>query len=122
MNFKEIAFTAYPVTDMARARAFYEGVLGLTVARSFGDPPQWLEYDIGSGCLALVSGGGDSWPPANAGPSAALEVDDFPGALEKLKAAKVKFLWEAAEYPPCWMAVILDPDENRIGLHHRKNG
>ena len=25
----EIAFTCYPVTDMARARNFYEGVLGL---------------------------------------------------------------------------------------------
>ena len=27
----EIAFSAYPVTDIPRARAFYEGVLGLKV-------------------------------------------------------------------------------------------
>ncbi len=25
----EFAFTGYPVTDLSRARAFYEGVLGL---------------------------------------------------------------------------------------------
>ncbi len=29
----EIAFSCYPVTDMARARAFYEGVLGFEVRR-----------------------------------------------------------------------------------------
>ena len=26
---QKVAFTMYPVKDMARARAFYEGVLGL---------------------------------------------------------------------------------------------
>ena len=41
---KEIAFTAYPVTDMARARAFYEGVLGLTVETNHGD--KWVEYGL----------------------------------------------------------------------------
>ena len=29
IQYREIAFTAYPVTDMTRARQFYEGVLGL---------------------------------------------------------------------------------------------
>jgi len=123
MRFKEVAFTAYPVTDMARARAFYEGVLGLAVARTWGEgEPRWVEYDVGPGCLAIVTGSGDAWPPANAGPAAALEVEDFPGAVAKLKAASVKFLWEPAEYPPCWMTVVLDPDGNRLAIHHRKNG
>ena len=34
ITIKEIAFTGYPVTDMARSRAFYEGVLGLKVSTS----------------------------------------------------------------------------------------
>ena len=29
VRIKEVAFTGYPVTDMTRARAFYETVLGL---------------------------------------------------------------------------------------------
>ena len=29
IRYKEIAFIAYPVTDIPRARKFYEGVLGL---------------------------------------------------------------------------------------------
>lgn len=119
MKFNEIAFTGYPVTDMKRARAFYEGVLGLAVSRTFGD--NWVEYDIGAGCLAILSGAGDDWPPASAGPSAALEVDDFDEAVAKLKAAKVKFAWEPAEFPPCRMMVIQDPDGNRLGIHRRKN-
>jgi catechol 2,3-dioxygenase-like lactoylglutathione lyase family enzyme len=28
MDYKEIAFVAYPVTDVARSRKFYEDVLG----------------------------------------------------------------------------------------------
>ncbi len=122
MKISEIAFTAYPVTDMARARKFYEGVLGLTVSRLWGpdDNPQWVEYNIGEGCLAVVTGAGDAWPPANAGPAVALEVEDFDAAVAELKAAGVKFFWEPHENPPCWMTVILDPDENRVCLHHRK--
>ena len=45
MQIREIAFTGYPVTDMARARRFYDGVLGHTMSRKRGDDanPQWVE-------------------------------------------------------------------------------
>ena len=33
-----IAFSCYPVKDMARARKFYEGVLGLKPTLVFGEP------------------------------------------------------------------------------------
>jgi catechol 2,3-dioxygenase-like lactoylglutathione lyase family enzyme len=39
ITYKEIAFVAYPVTDIARARKFYEGVLGLK-------PNAQLEYHL----------------------------------------------------------------------------
>lgn len=124
MKFKEIAFTGYPVTDMARARRFYEGVLGLTTSRTWGDDgaPSWLEYDIGPGCLALVLDENGSWAPANAGPAAALEVDDFEACIAKLKAAGIKFVLGPEETSVCWMAVVLDPDENRLVIHRRKAG
>ena len=34
----EIAFSCYAVTDMARARDFYEGVLGLKPTMIVGEP------------------------------------------------------------------------------------
>jgi predicted enzyme related to lactoylglutathione lyase len=49
-------------------------------------------------------------------------VDDFPGYVDKLKAAGVKFLWEPQESKMCWMAVVQDPDGNRLAIHHRKTG
>jgi hypothetical protein len=38
---------------MARARAFYESVVGLTPSMSVGEPDgmQWTEYDIANGTL-----------------------------------------------------------------------
>jgi hypothetical protein len=37
MKVTEIAFTGYPVTNLKRARQFYEGVLGLKPSHVFGD-------------------------------------------------------------------------------------
>jgi predicted enzyme related to lactoylglutathione lyase len=123
MKVTEIAFTGYSVTDMKRAKGFYEGVLGLGKSRGFGQhngEEQWVEYDIGAGCLALISGGDQIWPPHPAGTAAALEVDDFDGYVSKLRANGVKFIWEPRESPYCWMVVVADPDGNWIVLHHRK--
>jgi extradiol dioxygenase family protein len=55
--FKKVAFTYYPVTDVARARNFYEETLGLKSgsAGNQGDN-WWVEYDLpGGGCLALTN-------------------------------------------------------------------
>lgn len=123
MKVLEIAFTGYSVTDMKRAKSFYEGVLGLQKSRGFGQldgEEQWVEYDIGPGCLALISGGGKDWPPHPAGTAAALEVDDFEDAVKKLREAGVKFIWEPRESPGCWMVVVADPDGNWLVLHKRK--
>ena len=123
MKVTEIAFTGYSVTDMKRARDFYEGVLGLEKSRGFGQlngEDQWAEYDVGAGCLALISGGGKDWPPHAAGTAAALEVDDFDGFVKKLRASAATFVWEPRESPMCWMAVVADPDGNWVVIHQRK--
>ena len=123
MKIREIAFTGYSVTDMKRAKAFYEGVLGLVRARGFGQldgDEQWVEYDIGSGCLALINAKGADWPPSPHGTSAALEVEDFDAALAELRAKQVPFVWEPQEFPGCRMVVVSDPDGNRVVLHRRK--
>lgn len=124
MKITEIAFTGYSVTDMKRAKAFYEGVLGLTKSRGFGQhegEEQWVEYDIGPGTLALISGGGKDWPPSPHGTAAAFEVDDFNGYVEKLRSSGVRFVFEPQESPICWMVVVADPDGNRVVIHQRKS-
>ena len=119
----EIAFTCYPVTDMARARKFYEGVLGLKPTMLVGEPDgmQWTEYDIASGTLSIGAGAPD-WHPRSDGCSVGLEVEDFDAALAHLKAASVPFKMEPFPTPVCRMAFILDPDGNTICIHKRNAG
>ena len=73
IRYKEIAFVAYPVTDMARARKFYEGVLNLKPNAPVKSDTHWIEYDIGPGTLGI--GSSPKWLPSQDGASAALEVE-----------------------------------------------
>ncbi len=123
MKVLEIAFSCYPVTDMKRARAFYEEVLGLKATYSVGEPGgmQWTEYDIANGTLSIGAGAPD-WKPTASGCSVALEVDDFENAISELRAKGVKFRMEPFETPVCHMAFVHDPDGNAICVHKRKPG
>src|SRR3954466_4514384 len=84
IRYQEIAFVAYPTTDIARSRRFYEGVLGLKPNAPVKPDAIWIEYDIGPGTLAI--GCSKNWPPSDDGASAALEVADFDAAIETLRA------------------------------------
>jgi predicted enzyme related to lactoylglutathione lyase len=119
MKVNNIAFVGIPVTDVKRARAFYEGVLGLKPSDDFNEGV-WIEYDVGEGTLAIGSVG-DQWKPSPDGTSVALEVDDFEGAIKNLKAANVTFDTENVESPVCRMAVVTDPDGNKIIIHKLKS-
>lgn len=117
---KEIAFTAYPVTDVARARKFYEDALGLVPTMVFGEgAQQWVEYDVGAATLA-IGNFGDQWAPGKSGGSVSFEVDNFEQAMQDLKGKGVSFYQEPFESPVCRMAFVSDPDGNAVGLHHRK--
>jgi predicted enzyme related to lactoylglutathione lyase len=117
----EIAFSCYPVKDMARARKFYEGALGLKATVVYGAPGgmQWTEYDIGSGTLAL-GGGAPDWTPRADGCSVGLEVENFEEAIAHLRAEGVKFKMEPCPTPVCQMAFIYDTEGNLICIHKRK--
>jgi predicted enzyme related to lactoylglutathione lyase len=116
----EIAFTCYPVTDMARARKFYEEILHLKPTMVVGEAGgmQWTEYDIGPGTLALGAGAPD-WNPRSDGCSVGLEMEDFDSAIAELKNKSVKFKMEPFPTPVCKMAFISDPDGNTICIHKR---
>jgi predicted enzyme related to lactoylglutathione lyase len=116
---QKVAFTMYPVKDMARARAFYEGVLGLGPSTS-GEGSPWVEFDLpGGGCIAITTVT-DQAPSANAGGTIAFEVDDLAAAIAELKAKGVPVPADNIESPVCRMAVCLDPDGNSIILHKLK--
>ena len=121
IRIKEIAYIGYPVTDIARARAFFEGLLNLKPSTQFEHEwRSWIEYDIGAATLAISNMSAGQWKPSADGPSVALEVVDFDAAVETLRAANATFAVEPMDSGVCRMTIVLDPDGNAIAIHQRK--
>jgi predicted enzyme related to lactoylglutathione lyase len=118
MKIKEIGFVAIPVTDIPRARKFYEEVLGLKVSDEMMSG-KWIEYSVGDDTLA-IGNVGDQWRPSDQGTGAAFEVEDFDEAVRRLKDRYVPFAAEPFETPCCHMAIIQDPDGNKLLIHKLK--
>ncbi len=119
---KDIAFFAYPSTDMARSRKFFEGVLGLVpdADGGFEDPEnKWVEYSFGNSTIGV--GQSSEWLPSKDGPTAAFEVDNFDEMLAKVKSAGITIEQGPHIFPSCSMFVIRDPDGNKVTIHQRKS-
>jgi predicted enzyme related to lactoylglutathione lyase len=119
MKIKDIAFVGIPVTDMKRAREFYEDVLGLKIADQMMGG-QWIEYVVGDNTLAIANVG-EQWTPSDEGTAAAFEVENFDEAIKHLKDRQVPFAAEPFETPCCHMAVVQDPDGNKLIIHKLKS-
>jgi len=117
LQIKELAFVFYPVTDVARARTFYEGLLGLKVGKQveFGPGQWWIEYDIAGQALAISNA-----MPGKPASSLALEVVDLDAALAAVKAAGFSLSQDVMEFTPCRMFIVKDPDGNELTLHQLK--
>ena len=118
MRIKNIAFVGIPVTDMKRAREFYEDVLGLNVSDEMMGG-KWIEYSAGEATLALANVG-EQWMPSGEGTAAAFEVENFDEAIKQLRNQGVPFAAEPFETPCCHMAVVQDPDGNKLIIHKLK--
>lgn len=114
----EIAFTGTPVTDIKRAREFYEGVLGFKPSMESAGG-MWVEYEIGNGTFGIGCYG-DVWKPSPDGTCIAFEVDDLDAEIARLKSRGVKFAMDATPTPICHFVIICDPDGNKILIHKRK--
>jgi predicted enzyme related to lactoylglutathione lyase len=118
MKIKKIGFIAIPITDIRRARTFYEDVLGLRVSEEMMGG-KWIEYSVGGNTLAIANVG-EEWKPSDQGTSAALEIENFGEAIKELKKQAVPFAAEPFETPCCYMAVVQDPDGNKLIIHKLK--
>ena len=121
IRYDEISFTGYAVTDLARSRKFYEEVLGLKPSRLKEEAASpSVEYTVGSGTLGIAVS--EKWKPSRDEISVALEVMDFEEAIAHLNSPGVTFEMGPLETPVCHMAVLRDPDGNKICIQKRKPG
>lgn len=118
MKVNNIAFVGIPVTDVRVARKFYEEVLGLAVSDEMMSG-KWIEYTVGDNTLAIANVG-EQWKPSEQGTGAALEVENFDEAIKQLRNHGVPFAAEPFETPCCYMAVVQDPDGNKLIIHKIK--
>jgi predicted enzyme related to lactoylglutathione lyase len=117
IGIRSIAFTSYPVTDLARSRVFYEGILGLKWETGHErDGTGFAEYEIAGGFFSILTGV-PGWRPSDHGPGIAFEVDDFDKAIATLHEHGVEFAMEPFSTPVCRMALIFDPDRNSVIIH-----
>ena len=119
MKINNLAFVGIPVTDIKRAREFYEGVLGLAIAEEMMGG-NWIEYAVGDNIVAIANVGAQ-WMPSEQGTSAALEVENFEQTVNELRRRGVRFAAEPFETPCCHMAVVQDPDGNKLIIHKLKS-
>ena len=113
-TFTGLPFFVYPVRDMTRARAFYREVLGLRETANWRD--EWIEFDVGSGTLAL-STDIEGAVPGSKGGAAALEAPNYEEAVAWLKHHGVRFCQEPVETNVCRFGRFEDPDGNHLVLH-----
>ena len=109
------------VSDLARARAFYEGRLGLEVVREAGP---YLFLRAGSGLLALVARATVTPAPTTI---CAFEVADLTATLSALRTRGVileeydlptlRTIDGIAKVGPFNAAWVRDPDGNYLGIH-----
>ena len=118
-NFR--VYTTLPVTDFARARAFYKAKLGLTPMEPDGDV-----YECGDGTRFLISKMG-SKPAGHTQMS--FEVDDLAKVVKELKAKGLVFeeydhptlktvdgIADQGDFKGAWFK---DSEGNMIGIGQR---
>jgi predicted enzyme related to lactoylglutathione lyase len=112
----QLAFVAYPVSDVSVSHRFYDTVLGVE-ARAVSD--DWLEYDTGEGAFVITQADADHPAPVR-GALAAFEVADIEAEVARLRKHGVAFRGDIVETPVCRFIVVLDPDESELLMHQRK--
>ena len=119
---KRHATTMLPVTDVPRARRFYEEKLGLKARATL--PTGEIEYETDGSTLAIYP---RAEPPKSDHTALSFEVDDIEGEVRDLRSRGVEFehyempdakerdgVYEMAGTRCAWMK---DPDGNILCIH-----
>ncbi len=112
----------YPVTDVARAAAFYTDHLGFRLQHQH--LPEFASVSLGGFTLLLSGPGASGSRPMAGGESqrpggsnrVVLRVTDLPARIDALKNAGVKFRNQMEAGPGGRQIQIEDPDGNPIEL------
>ncbi len=114
IRFTHIDHCSVIITDLAAAREFYVGVLGLTEVpkpKTFDFVALWFQLEDGQTIHLLQKPQADSRSPRHF----ALRVPDVVAAREHFRARGVP-IQETGPIPHCDRFFVFDPDGNRIEI------
>ena len=116
MEIEKVDFVSFLTQDIARAKAFYAGVLGLAIET---EGEHDMEFRAGQVTLDIFdpSSIGQPFAPSPAG--LALRVPDVAAARAELESQGVEFEGEVVDTGVCHMTFFQDPDGNKLMLHRR---
>jgi len=116
MDVEQVDFVSVLTEDIARAKAFYAGTLGLPVETEGEND---LELTLGQVTLDVFNPTsiGQEFAPSPAG--IAIRVADVAAARSELEAKGVQFDGEIIDTGVCHFAFFKDPDGNALMLHRR---
>jgi catechol 2,3-dioxygenase-like lactoylglutathione lyase family enzyme len=113
-----VDFVSVPTRNIAAAKEFYGGVLGLPCSVEYERAPG-AEFEAGSLTLQLIDAEaiGREFHPQRF--PIALHVEDVEAARAELESRGVSFNVDTIDSGVCHMAFFQDPDGNALLLHHR---
>ena len=111
-------FVAVPTRDLARAMAFYGGMLGLRRSVHFEGRP-FAEFETGNLTISVIESEKMGMTFAPTPNPLALHVEDVAAARSALEEQGVSFQGETFDTGVCHMAFFADPDGNALMLHCR---
>lgn len=112
IRFTHLDHCSVIITDVAKARAFYAGVLGLKEIpkpKTFDFVALWFQLEDGQTIHLLQKSQPDTRSPRHF----ALRVADVKAAREHFRAHSVE-IQETGPIPHCDRFFVFDPDGNRI--------
>ena len=116
MQIEQVDFVSVLTQDMARAKQFYGGTLGLPIETEGEND---MEFTLGQVTLDVFdpASAGQEFAPSPAG--IAIRVPDVAAARRELEAKGVQFDGEIVDTGVCHFAFFQDPDGNKLMLHRR---
>jgi predicted enzyme related to lactoylglutathione lyase len=120
-----ITWFEIPVTDLRRAKKFYETILDIEMVERKDGPNESVFFPYNPEVIQATSGrvtgvlskSGQNKPSEN---GTVIYINASPylqTVLDKVERAGGKILSPALKIPPGYIAVILDSEGNKVGLH-----
>jgi catechol 2,3-dioxygenase-like lactoylglutathione lyase family enzyme len=116
MDIEKVDFVSFLTQDIARAKAFYAGTLGLEIET---EGEHDMEFRAGQVTLDVFDPSSQGQPFAPTLGGLALRVPDVAAARAELEAKSVEFDSETLDTGVCHMASFQDPDGNKLMIHRR---